>query len=235
MTIGIYALYWEEQDLIYIGQSQNIEARFKEHLYKLKNNKHTNYKVQNTFDLYGEPQLNILETCGLDKLNNLEIFYTKEFDSINNGLNIVEAGNVGFGTNSNASKYSKIQILKVFSLLYKTSLSYHSISGKTKVSTVTISDISKGRSHTWLQEKYPNKYISIEGNNILRFKNKNIVTDYPILLSPDGKEYLVKSSLTDFCKEHNSLNHSCISSGKGIGRVLRKDRMSYLGWTLKIN
>lgn len=60
MTIGIYSLYWEEQDLIYIGQSQNIERRFTEHLYKLKNNTHTNYKVQKAYITYGLPSTNIL-------------------------------------------------------------------------------------------------------------------------------------------------------------------------------
>ena len=36
MTMGIYALYWQEQDLIYIGQSKEIERRFKDHLRELE-------------------------------------------------------------------------------------------------------------------------------------------------------------------------------------------------------
>lgn len=55
MTIGIYALYWEEQDLVYVGQSQDIARRFTEHKRKLKNTSHTNYKVQAAYNLYGIP------------------------------------------------------------------------------------------------------------------------------------------------------------------------------------
>lgn len=99
MAIGIYALYWEEQDLIYIGQSQNIERRFSEHIYKLTNTKHTNYKVQNAYNLYGLPVLNILEQCEISELNTLEISYTKEFNGLDKhrGLCLIEAGNVGWG------------------------------------------------------------------------------------------------------------------------------------------
>lgn len=50
MNSGIYALYWWEQDLVYIGLSQNLSSRKLEHLNKLKNNRHTNYKVQNTYN-----------------------------------------------------------------------------------------------------------------------------------------------------------------------------------------
>ena len=117
MTTGIYSLYWEKQDLVYIGLSQNIERRFKDHLNTLKNNKHTNYKVQNTFNNYGEPKLIIIEECIIEELNDKEIFWTKEFNSINNGLNIIEAGQAGFGTNSSNSKYSKEQIIEALDLL----------------------------------------------------------------------------------------------------------------------
>ena len=44
MTTGIYALYWEEQDLIYIGKAQKIEKRFKDHLSKLISGKEKYHK-----------------------------------------------------------------------------------------------------------------------------------------------------------------------------------------------
>lgn len=232
MTIGIYALYWAEQDLIYIGQSQNIEARFKEHVYKLNSSTHTNYKVQNAYNQYGLPELNTIDECLLENLNSLEIYYTKEFESINKGLNIVEAGSVGYGVNSNASKYNKIKILRVFSLLYSTTLSYLKISEKAKVHISLVSDISSGKSHLWLCQKYPEKYEKISDNNAIRYKIRNLVTSYPAIKSPDGVTYNITTSLTDFCKLHSTLKHSPVSSGKGIGRVLRGDRLNYLGWTL---
>jgi predicted GIY-YIG superfamily endonuclease len=73
MTIGIYALYWEEQDLIYIGESDNIERRFKEHLKMLETNKHFNYRVQEVYNTYGLPLFQILEECHINELKIKEV------------------------------------------------------------------------------------------------------------------------------------------------------------------
>ena len=92
MTIGIYALYWEEPDLVYIGQSKDIEARFYEHERLLKVGKHPNYKVNRAYNNYGLPEFFIIEKCGLNELNNLEIKWMAECSSLENGLNITREG-----------------------------------------------------------------------------------------------------------------------------------------------
>lgn len=114
MNSGIYALYWWEQDLVYVGLSQNLSNRKKEHFTLLKNNKHTNYKVQNAYNNFGIPDFIILEYVeDILKLPELEVYWCNELNALGkNGLCLVEPGVVGFGTNSNASKYSKIQILR---------------------------------------------------------------------------------------------------------------------------
>lgn len=235
MTTGIYSLYWEEQDLIYIGQSQNIENRFKEHLYKLKNNKHTNYKVQNAYDLYGVPILNILEICSIEQLNNLEVFYTDEFNSINEGLNIVEAGQVGWGTNSNNSKYSKIQILKVFSLLLNTSYTVKVISNRVKVHKELVTDISLGNSHLWLQEVFPLKYLDMKiHRKNLRGSNPRLGIITPrkaSFRSPQGIVYQV-TNIPDFCSTMEEFKSNLRQHYEGLARVARKERKSHKGWTL---
>ena len=229
MTTGIYALYWEEQDLVYIGQSQGIESRYKEHLYKMKSNRHTNYKVQDSYNKYGEPELTILEKCIIEQLNELEIYYAKEFDSINKGLNIVEAGLVGWGVNSNASKYTKRQILKVFSLLYKTNLSVKTIANRCLVRNNLVQDICRGHNHKWLAEKYPDKYIlATRPRTSMRF-NRGVKA---VVIDPNGLELQVLSSRCVYT--HPLLKHKNYESTRpSINKLLDGRLKSYLGFTLK--
>ena len=62
------------------------------------------------------------------------------------------------GLNNPKSKYSKRQILKVFSLLYRTKLSKAKIGLRTKTSESLAKSILNLGSHRWLQEEYPEKY-----------------------------------------------------------------------------
>ncbi len=226
MTIGVYALHWEEQDLIYVGQSQNINRRFSEHKRLMNNRSHTNYKVQNAFNLYGLPELIILQECNIKHCNDLEIWWTKEFDSLNS-LNTIEAGQVGYGTNSNASKYNKLKILLTFRLLYSTKLSYDLISNLNLVHKSLPSDIFNGRSHIWLKVKYPflyNKMLLNIRNTNLGFKLKYSESEL-VLISPSNIEHTV-TNIRDFCRQHNLIN-TC------LGEVIRDKRKHHKGWKLK--
>lgn len=222
MTIGIYALYWEEQDLVYIGQSQNIEARFKEHLNKMGKGTHTNYKVQNSYNLYGKPELVILEEAIIDKLNDLEILWTKEFDSINNGLNIIEAGQVGWGVNSNASKYTKWQVLKVFSLLTSGKfISAKVIATRIKVKLNLVSSIGSGESHKWLADTYPERYsllLTRRAESLVCTANKEVM----LILDPAGIVHEV-TNISQFARQHglDAIN---------LTRVLRGTRKTHKKW-----
>lgn len=239
MTIGIYALYWEDQDLIYIGLSEDVEGRYRDHLRLCRGNKHTNYKVQDAFYKYGSPNLVIIEKCLISELNDKEIYWTREFNSINDGLNIVEAGLVGWGTLSNSSKYSKRQILKVFSLLYKSTLSHKCISIKSKVSASLPQDIVLGKSHLWLREAYPKQYSlmkenraeRIPSNNGALFQNRGI--KLPTIVSPEGIIYNEISNLTEFCKTIPLFSINIKNSMKGLSKVILGERNQYKGWTLQ--
>lgn len=236
MTIGIYALYWTEQDLVYIGQSQNIEYRFREHLYKLNKGVHSNYKVQNTYNVYNCPELHILETCSIDKLNQLEIFYTEEFDSINNGLNIVEAGKVGWGSNSAYSKYTRKQILQVFSLLYKTDKPSKVIASRANTSISLVNDIKSGRSHLWLKEAYLEKYLkmlALRASLIKQNQQHSISIQYNVkLIDPNRVVHTVVSSLPEFCRTIPEFTGNIRQHYEGLARVVRKERKSHKGWKL---
>jgi group I intron endonuclease len=171
MTIGIYALYWEEQDLIYVGQSQDVERRYKAHMYHLKLQDHKNSRIQHTYTLFGEPKLVILEECCISQLLELEIGYISEFSSAERGLNILMAKPTSWGTNSANSKYTKRQILSIFSLLYKGKLTCPQIAKRLKVNTSTVENIC-GSSHLWLKEEYPEQYALMKQVNRRAHKRK---------------------------------------------------------------
>ncbi len=46
MTCGIYKLGFNGTDLVYIGQSENIESRYGSHIFNMARGRHTNVNVQ---------------------------------------------------------------------------------------------------------------------------------------------------------------------------------------------
>lgn len=208
MTVGIYSLYWKNIDLVYIGQSSNIEVRYEEHKRKLRNKTHTNYKVQNMYNLYGIPEIQILEVCTHDSLNHKEILWTNEFDSLNKGLNIVEPGKAAFGTRSPSSKYSKFQILKVFAYLYNDN-NYKSsyIANKCRVTEHLISDIFNSKSHTWLKQEYPSQYNKMLERPLRQLGKNNLAQRHeklPKIRNTVSNEILqLTDNLREFCEKHN--------------------------------
>lgn len=238
MTIGIYALYWAEQDLVYIGQSVEIETRFKTHLWYLRTGSHSNKRVQSAYSRYGEPNLYVLEECSARELNTLEILWTEEFNSLHNGLNIVSAGDSASGVTAKNSKYNKASILKVFSLLYKTTLKHFEVVNRLKLPLHLIDDIASGRVHNWLQEEYPDKYAIMVLNRVKRKHcskpQKQVVNRvHRPLVSPAGEVFTAIDNIMGFCKSQPDLCVNFKSATSKIHAVLNETRQSHLGWRLQ--
>lgn len=77
--IGIYKIQSKIDDKYYIGSSININKRWREHKYELKNNKHSNLHLQNFVNKYSLDNLEftIIEEC------NIECLLIKEQDYLN--------------------------------------------------------------------------------------------------------------------------------------------------------
>lgn len=223
MTIGIYILYWDELDVVYVGKSQRIEDRFKEHLRDLKNNSHHNYKVQNLYNTYGIPNHSVLEITNIEDLSYKEDLWIKEFDAINSGLNIIEAKNLG--TNSTGSIYTRHSILKAFSLLYRTLKPYKEVAKIAKISDRVCTHLVNSNEHMWLKEKYPEKYAIMKQNAAKRIENaKKSLNKYSgiKLISPEG-DIITIDSVRNIAKKY-LLNQSSLND------LVRGRQPSYKGW-----
>lgn len=199
MNSGIYALYWWEQDLVYIGLSQDLQSRKTEHYYRMRNSTHSNYKVQRSFNEFGIPDFIVLEYCTISNLNCRETWWTLEFDAIRNGLCLVEPGNVPYGALARNSKYSKATILKSFLCLSK-GYSFTYISKRLNVPKSLLADIKHSRSHLWLLDKYPEVYACmLQASN-----NSNRCTVSASLIDPLGNVYVI-NDLPAFSREHFNL------------------------------
>lgn len=88
--IGIYKITNPKRK-VYIGQSINIERRFKQYL-KSSLQKYSQTKLYNSFKKYGldSHTFEILEECNFEELNNKERFYQDKYNVLSkNGLNCI--------------------------------------------------------------------------------------------------------------------------------------------------
>lgn len=94
--IGIYKITNTKNGKVYIGQSVDIDKRFREHRKMLRDNNHINYRLQDDWNVYGEDSFTfeVLEKCRSVYLNEIEKHTIKEYESTNEekGYNL-SAGN----------------------------------------------------------------------------------------------------------------------------------------------
>lgn len=79
---GIYKILNVITNDVYIGKSNDIDHRFKDHMCELKNNrKQYNEFFQRSFNKYGEEnfKLQIIEECSATELNDKEIYWIAEY------------------------------------------------------------------------------------------------------------------------------------------------------------
>lgn len=80
---GIYKIKNLENDKIYIGQSVTVRRRVKEHMNKLRDNKHENKHLQNSWNKNGEKSFvfELVEYCDREELNSREVYWMNYFKS----------------------------------------------------------------------------------------------------------------------------------------------------------
>lgn len=226
MTIGIYLLSFN--DLVYVGQSINIERRFKAHTRSFKNAT-ASAKLLKAYNQYGDPILTIFRVCEEGPLNSLERETIVEFNSIEEGLNQID-GNTpgGSGCTASSSRYNKEQVLSIFDLLVE-GYTRREVSKGLSIPFGTIGNIQSGTNHLWLKEEFPEEYdlmlYHAKKSKIKANTAKLQGRTYPPIISPLGVVYTDIESVAEFARKH-SLDRS------GLSRVLRGKYPVHLGWKL---
>lgn len=105
----IYEIVNTKNNKRYIGQThrKDVTLRWNEHKRKLRLNKHSNSRLQNAWNKYGEVKFvfNVIQQCsGADELNALEEYYVR----LNaDGYNLIGGGNNRVWSDESRVKLSK--------------------------------------------------------------------------------------------------------------------------------
>ncbi len=236
--IGIYLLRFSGTDSVYIGQSVQIEKRYKQHCTDMRSGR-ASPKMQEAYEKYGLPELEVLAECSTSELDSLEEEAISIFDSSNTGFNTYSSPkdaplNQGYGHGN--TKYSKEALLLAAKLLLDPANHISEIANICGVSEDIIRSISCLASHThWLSHEYPELYSrlkQLKGNRSafsalkvsdkLSAKSRGII--YPKILSPDGNIYQVDNAYV-FAREHGL-------RGNHLTEVLNGHRKSHKGWKI---
>ena len=92
---GVYRIVNNINGKMYVGQSINIKARWKDHINTLNRNDSHSVLLQRAWNKYGQENFSfeILELCTEDMLDEVESKYIIFYNTIQNGYNIESGGN----------------------------------------------------------------------------------------------------------------------------------------------
>lgn len=143
---GIYKITNMYNGKIYIGQSIDIKARWRNH-----RNSTSDYALYRAFRKYGIDnfKFEVIEECNVDQLNERECYWINYYDSYFNGYNETLGGNNGGG---NLSKESVKRIIDLLLAGENTNVEIGEMVG---VSDNMVSAINVGRSWRQPDLTYP--------------------------------------------------------------------------------
>jgi len=227
MTIGIYKLTFG--NMVYIGQSINIENRYRKHLYLLDKNEASS-KLQRAYNIYGSPTLSIIIECSIEELDYMETLYIQEYNSYLKGLNSTPGG-IGVrglkGENNPNSQYSiEDYYMALWYLIQVPKICIKDIAKELDIDSSVIENISSLNAHRWLKDEFPSEYIKLQELFSIH-RNSAIISGiyYPDIVSPEGKKYSVYNT-SAFAREHNLLQSS-------LHAVLIGKLRTHRGWHLE--
>lgn len=168
---GIYKITNKINQKAYIGQSIDIQRRWRVHKNYPKN---TKYPLYLAFEKYGLNNFTfeVIEECDCQELDDKEIYYIKIFNTYYNGYNQTTGGQ---GSSNSVLKLSCEDIICIYDLLKNSSFLQNEIAKMFNVGEDTISEINQGKTRRLDTEQYPirnnnHKYFCIDCGILLKQK-----------------------------------------------------------------
>lgn len=151
--IGIYKITNNINGHAYIGQSIDIDRRFRGH--KNYPMEASNYPLYCAFKKYGIDNFSfeVVEECLVSELDEKEIYYINKYDTYNTGYNQTTGGQTG--NSNNCIKISKEDIQIIYDLLLHSTMTQREIAKQFNVGEDTISEINQGKTRICDTLSYP--------------------------------------------------------------------------------
>lgn len=107
---GIYLLEFANGNN-YVGSSNNIKRRLRQHIAALQKNQHCNKRMQRVFNKYGKCSMIILEACETTQLIERERWWISLFKPLKWNLNISDAFHTPFHSERNTKEFETKRVL----------------------------------------------------------------------------------------------------------------------------
>ena len=226
MTIGIYKLKFNNDDqLIYIGQSRNIEQRYRHHVTHMRTQQ-SSRKLNAAYLQHGNPSLIVLETCDVSELDVFEEYYIDKFNATIGGLNTINRAveNPGLcGENAPSAIHSRNVYVSIFKHCCEGKLNLREIAELHEVKPGIVEGISGGSKHLWLKEEFHEEYLALEK---LRYNRPKPCKQLNLpMIHKDGSQDTM-ANITEFAEKYK-LDRSTLS------KLIKGTAKSIKGW--KIN
>ena len=212
--IGIYKITNLINNKIYIGQSRNIEKRWKDHTSTAFNEfDHAyNYPLYKAIRKYGIEnfKFEVIEECSIEELNKKEIYWIEYYDSFFHGYNQTLGGD-------NTSVVNKEKIIGIISDLENTQMFHKDIAKKWGISIEMVQGINTGR--YWKQ----NREYPIQKPKENKYPTHNYCIDC-------GKEIFRTSTRCVDCEaKRRSANHQDKVTREELKQLIRTTPFTTIG------
>lgn len=118
MTCGIYKITNKINQKIYIGQSKNIEYRWKQHIYEMNENYKSHYSIHKALKKYGIENFTfeIIEITKEEELFDREKYWIQYYNSYNKGYNETVGGDSGLALKGEKNPKAKLKNTDVLNI-----------------------------------------------------------------------------------------------------------------------
>lgn len=155
MTCGIYKITNKINGHSYIGQSVNIERRWKDEKHKAFNVNENQYysTLGKAFRKYGIDcfDFQVIEECLQSQLNNREQYWIQFYDTYHNGYNETLGGDSPI----HKLKLQENEVLEIMKLLANTDIPMQEIGQQYGISVGRVSEINTGKAYVQKDIQYP--------------------------------------------------------------------------------